>query len=78
MNEYIIIANGPDRIGIVSDISKILTDNGGNIKESRMTKLAGDFAIIMLIEIASSKTEIENYLSKLNLIISIKNATKIR
>ena len=77
MNEYIIIANGPDRIGIVSDFSKILTDNGGNIKESRMTKLAGDFAIIMLIEIASSKTEIENYLSKLNLIISIKNATKI-
>jgi len=77
MNEYIITANGLDRIGIVSEISKILTNNGGNIKESRMTKLAGDFVIIMLIEIESTKTEIEKFLSELNLIISIKNATRV-
>ena len=76
MNEYIIIANGPDRTGIVSELSKIITKNGGNIKESSMAKLAGDFAIIMLIETNISKTNIEESLSTLNLSLSIKNATK--
>jgi len=77
MNEYIIIANGPDRTGIVSELSKIITNNGSNIKKSRMTKLAGDFAIIMLIESIISKNKIEESLSTLNLSISIKNATKV-
>tara|TARA_B100000700_G_C14973176_1_gene822500 strand:- start:385 stop:894 length:510 start_codon:yes stop_codon:yes gene_type:complete len=77
MNEYIIIANGPDRTGIVSDISQILTDNGGNITKSRMTKLAGDFVIIMLVQITAQKSLIEKKLSNLDLIISIKNATQV-
>lgn len=76
MYEYIITANGPDKTGIVSELSKIITESGGNIQESRMTKLAGDFAIIMLIVSDLPQTEIEHSLSKLPLSFSIKKPTK--
>ncbi len=75
MNEFIIIANGPDRTGIVSNLSKIITDNSGNIKKSRMTTLAGDFVIIMLLETKLSKSTLESSLTSLNLNVTIKNAT---
>ena len=74
MNEFIIIANGPDRTGIVSNLSKIITDNSGNIKKSRMTTLAGDFVIIMLLETKLSKSTLESSLTSLNLNVTIKNA----
>ena len=76
MNEFIIIAHGPDRKGIVSDLSKIITNNDSNIKKSRMTKLSGDFAIIMLIETTKTIINLEQALSVFNLSITIKKATK--
>ena len=60
--KYIITANGPDKIGLVSKLSNIITSNGGNIEKSRMAKLDGDFAILMLININLSKKKIINKL----------------
>ncbi len=48
----IISAFGSDRSGIVSELSGIITSHGGNIEDSRMTRLGSDFAIIMLISVA--------------------------
>lgn len=42
-------AVGPDRVGIVDDISGAVFSAGCNIEESKMAVLGGDFAVIMLI-----------------------------
>lgn len=51
MKHLIIKGIGPDRPGIVSDISKFVTSSNGNIEESRMIRLGSEFSIIMLISI---------------------------
>ena len=40
---------GPDRAGLIRDLSKIVTGATGNIQESRMIALGSEFAILMLI-----------------------------
>jgi len=40
---------GPDRAGLVRDLSRIVTDAAGNILESRMIALGSEFAVLMLI-----------------------------
>lgn len=44
-----VTAIGPDRTGLVRDVSRIVTDAGGNIQESRMIALGSEFALLMLI-----------------------------
>ena len=52
MNSLIISAVGSDRPGIVSELSGVITSHGGNVEESRMSRLGSDFAIIMLVTVA--------------------------
>lgn len=48
---YLVIsALGEDRPGIVSQLSKLILDQGCNIEDSRMTVLGGEFAAILLVE----------------------------
>lgn len=50
MNKYLVIsAVGRDRPGIVHDLSKVVLDCGGNVEDSRMTVLGGEFALIVLV-----------------------------
>ena len=50
MRTYFVIgAVGPDRPGIVEDVSRIVADNGCNIDDSRMAHLGGEFAVMMLV-----------------------------
>ena len=51
MNNIIISAIGVDRPGIVLELSSIIRNHGGNVEESRMTRLGSDFAIIMLVSV---------------------------
>lgn len=44
-----VTAIGPDRAGLVKDLSGLVTDAGGNIHESRMISLGSEFAVLMLI-----------------------------
>ncbi len=44
-----ITAIGPDRAGLVRDLSRIVTNAAGNILESRMIALGSEFAVLMLI-----------------------------
>ena len=57
MKRLIISAVGPDRPGIVSEISGVITSHGGNIEKSRMTRLGSDFTIIMLVMVDSKWEE---------------------
>ena len=45
----VLTAVGPDRVGIVDDISGAVTAAGCNIEESKMAVLGGEFAVIMLV-----------------------------
>lgn len=49
IQQLVVTASGPDRPGIVARLSKRVLDCGGNVEESRMARLAGEFSILMLI-----------------------------
>jgi len=64
MKHLIIKGIGPDRPGIVSSISEIVTSNNGNIEESRMIRVGTEFAIIMMISISEdSKIKLSEQLN---------------
>lgn len=45
---------GIDRPGIVSDVTRVVTANGGNVGESRAQLLGGHFSLMMLVDIPES------------------------
>jgi glycine cleavage system transcriptional repressor len=49
-NSIVITAIGPDKTGFVHTLTQSITDNSGNIIESRMIMLGSEFAVIMLVE----------------------------
>ena len=76
MNSLIISAVGSDRPGIVSEISGVITSHGGNVEESRMSRLGADFAIIMLVSITSDLVEsLEMALQSINDLTIISKPT---
>lgn len=44
-----VTAIGPDRAGLIRDLSGVITDAAGNIHESRMIALGSEFAVLMLV-----------------------------
>ncbi|MFL2988539.1 MAG: glycine cleavage system protein R [Candidatus Neomarinimicrobiota bacterium] len=57
-SKLIISANGPDRKGIVSEISSIISNHSANIETSKMIRLEKEFAMLILIEVEESKNEV--------------------
>ncbi|GAE78556.1 hypothetical protein JCM18920_62 [Cutibacterium acnes JCM 18920] len=57
MTQLLLTAVGADRSGLVSDLSEIVAHYDGNWLDSRMARLAGAFAGIVLVDIKSSKVE---------------------
>ena len=56
--EYLVVTVvGPDRRGIVEKIAAVVSGNQANIEESRMARLGGEFAVIMLISLPGAKEE---------------------
>ena len=51
MAQLIITAVGPDRPGIVGELTAHLHAAGGNILDSRMVNLRGEFAMMILLEV---------------------------
>ena len=50
MKKYLVIsALGKDRPGIVNELTKVVLDCGGNVEDSRMTVLGGEFALMVLV-----------------------------
>jgi glycine cleavage system transcriptional repressor len=46
---------GTDRVGIVEEVTRSLLDLGGNIESSRMARLGGEFAVLMLVSLPDDK-----------------------
>jgi glycine cleavage system transcriptional repressor len=49
-------AIGSDRPGIVSSLSRVLFEHGCNLEESSMTRLKGEFAILLLVTLPESES----------------------
>jgi glycine cleavage system transcriptional repressor len=45
----VLSAIGADRLGIVDDLSGLVSEGGGNIEESKMAVLGSEFAVMMLV-----------------------------
>jgi glycine cleavage system transcriptional repressor len=50
---FVLTLSGPDRIGIVDRVTGLLLDRGGNVETSRMARLGGEFAVLMLVSLPS-------------------------
>lgn len=48
---------GPDRPGLVQSLSSVVADHGGNWLESRMARMAGQFAGILRVECPETEAE---------------------
>lgn len=57
-SKLIISANGPDRKGIVSEISSIISNHSANIETSKMIRLEKEFAMLILVEVEENKNEV--------------------
>lgn len=57
MAQQVITAVGPDRPGIVGEITSRIHSAGGNILDSRMVNLRGQFSLMILIEIDDPAAE---------------------
>jgi glycine cleavage system transcriptional repressor len=44
----VLSALGPDRPGLVAEVTSYVTERGGNIEDSRMVVLGGEFGVMML------------------------------
>ena len=57
-NFFVINAVGLDRPGIVSDLTKVITDAGGNVGESRAVKLGDHFSMMMLADVPENESDV--------------------
>jgi glycine cleavage system transcriptional repressor len=47
--DVVFTLTGPDRIGVVEEVTRAFLELGGNVETSRMARLGGEFAILMLV-----------------------------
>lgn len=64
IDQLVISALGEDKPGIVKSLSKCILDCGGNIAESHMTVLGGEFALMTLV--TGDNSTLERIESKIN------------
>lgn len=55
MQSYILTAFGADQPGLVSNLSGLIQENGGNIEESRMLKMGNQFVMTVLISLSDTE-----------------------
>jgi glycine cleavage system transcriptional repressor len=56
--EYLVItAVGPDKRGTVDRITEVMVKHQANIEESRMARLGGEFAVIMLLSLPGARRD---------------------
>ena len=76
-SQIVISALGQDKPGIVNALSKSVLDCGGNIAESRMTRLGDEFALIMLVEgVEDSISTVEKTMQDMNAADALTIITK--
>lgn len=54
---FVLTLTGPDRVGIVDELTGLLLERGGNVETSRMARLGGEFAVLMLVSMPEEAME---------------------
>jgi glycine cleavage system transcriptional repressor len=54
---FVLTLTGADRIGIVQHVTESILECGGDVQASRMARLGGEFAMLMLVSIPDTETE---------------------
>ena len=54
-----VTAVGADQPGIIARVTGVLLEHGGNLQDSTMTILGGQFAIVLLVETAAATGSLE-------------------
>ncbi len=57
MDELVITAVGPDRAGLVDELTGYLLEAGANVADSRMVNLSGQFALLLLAQAPDGQGE---------------------
>ena len=75
-----VTAIGPDRTGLVRDLSEAITGAGGNIQESRMITLGSEFAVLMLVggnwhEVNKINQQLDKRADSSDLTITVRETT---
>jgi glycine cleavage system transcriptional repressor len=70
-------ALGNDRTGMVHELTRVITDCGGSISESRMAALGSEFAMLLLVSgnwhaLAKLETELNKLAETGNLIVQLR------
>lgn len=52
---FVLTLTGPDRIGIVDRVTGLLLARRGNVETSRMARLGGEFAVLMLVSMPADQ-----------------------
>lgn len=82
MRRWIVTAFGKDRPGIVAGVTKVLYQFGCNLEDSAMTRLEGEFAIMLIFSTTTTMTAerlekaFEPLQRRLSLAIHLKPLTK--
>jgi glycine cleavage system transcriptional repressor len=54
---YVLTLTGSDRIGVVQHVTESILECGGDVQASRMARLGGEFAMLLLVSIPDSETD---------------------
>jgi glycine cleavage system transcriptional repressor len=46
---------GPDRVGLVEEVTRVMLELDGNVETSRAVRLGGEFAILMLVTLPAER-----------------------
>lgn len=78
MKQHIAVsAIGTDRTGIVHDLTRVISECGGNISESRMASLGSEFAMVLLVSgnwhsLAKLETELKKLADASGLTVNLR------
>ena len=56
----VITCVGPDQVGLVDRVTALILKKSGNIEESRMARLGGEFAMLLLVTLPESNLDALN------------------
>ncbi len=55
--QFVLTLTGTDRIGLVEHVTELILECDGDVQASRMARLGGEFAMLMLVSIPDEKRE---------------------
>jgi len=54
---FVLTLTGSDKIGIVEHVTELILECGGDVQASRMARLGGEFAMLLLVAIPDGESE---------------------